>query len=281
MNGAVAVRATVQQRHAGTVVVSGMTLQAQHGLAHLEHVPMHRPVRGVALQAAFCHGGVLVGERPLKFRVALETELIEVVSAQIVGRGPAMRVMAVRAAHLGFANRVMIGEIAFCGLFAVTADAGLISLTAGVQLRFLDVHAVAVDAPDVMHLVRTGRPVLQRGRAGMTTQADSVCRFGGLRAELDDLGVTVFALEVQAGRTVTLFARHGFLKMDCPPVGLVLLRMAAQALLRADPFCALDLQVLRKILLSGRMITRRLVVLLGKKTRRTNCAKPGQEEADA
>lgn len=130
-----------------------MALQAQHGLAHLEQVPMHGPVRGVTLQAAFRYRNVLVGERTLKLRVATKTKLVEIVGAQVVGGGSAVRIVTVRAAHLGLADRMMIGEIAFRRLLAMAADARLALLPPGVQLRLAHVRTMAVGAPDIAHLV--------------------------------------------------------------------------------------------------------------------------------
>ena len=141
-------------------MVSGMTLQTQHGLTDLEQIAVHRSMGGMALQATLADGNVLIGKRALQLGMALKAKLVEIVGAQVVGSSAAVRIMAIRAAHLRFANRVVIGKVPFRRLLSVAADARLVLLAARVELRLLRMNAMAIDAANVMPLMRAGEPVL-------------------------------------------------------------------------------------------------------------------------
>lgn len=121
MNCVMAIGTAVHQRQTRAVVVRRMTLQAERRLAHSQHVLVRRTVCGVALEAALVYGSVLESEWPLIFGVAAETEFIGVGQFQIVSRTAAMRIVAIYAAHLGFANRMVIRKIRFGILLLMAA----------------------------------------------------------------------------------------------------------------------------------------------------------------
>ena len=116
-----AIRAPVDQRQTRAVVVRRMTLEAERRLAHAQHVLVRRTVRGVALETALVYRSMLESEWPLVFGVAAETEFIGVGQFQIVPRTAAVRIVTIHAAHLGFADRMVIRKIPFGILLLMAA----------------------------------------------------------------------------------------------------------------------------------------------------------------
>ena len=136
--------------------------------------------------------------------------------------------MAIHAAHLGFANRVVVGQIGFGILLLVTPHAVVIhlperldcswnsgslalELAAGVAVC-CGVNGVTVNALDVLRLVCAREPVTDVIGLGMATQAHTVRLLGGTVAEADDL---VFRLRgvpagrhVETARAMALLAAH-------------------------------------------------------------------------
>jgi len=175
MNCVMAIGTTVYQRQTRSVVVRGMTLQAERRLAHGEQVLVRRAVGGVALETALVDRSVLEGERPLIFGVAAETKFVGVGQFQIVARAAAMGIVAIDAGHLAFADRVVVRKVGLGILLLVTPQAVLIllaaridhsrdarSLTLEFQTRLaadLTVNCVAVAALDVLCRVCPGKPV--------------------------------------------------------------------------------------------------------------------------
>lgn len=131
-----------------TVVVSGMALEAEKGLAHLEEMGVHGSVRRMAFQAVLGHRGVLVREGSLVLCMTLEAELIPV-RPEVVSGPPAVRIVAVRATHLGFTDGVAKGEIHFGGLCRVASGARLGLCLALIECDLQFVDAMAVDAANV------------------------------------------------------------------------------------------------------------------------------------
>lgn len=212
MDGTVAVCAAVQQRHGGPVVVSGMALQTQRGLANQQQVSLHGTVGRVAFGATFHYGSVLVGKWPLELRVTLKAEIIEIGGAEIIGRSATVWIVAVRATHLRFADRMMIREPALRLLLAVASYARVNSLAPAGYLRLSAVHLVTIDAANIVGLVCTGRPVLQLLMPGVAPEADAVCLFGFHLTELDDVSVGV-AGDVLTPRAVAVFALQPLLRV--------------------------------------------------------------------
>src|ERR1017187_4822077 len=84
----------------------------------------------VAQHAILVYRGMLVHERAAVLCVAAKTELSNVRGLQIFPRSSSVRVVAIDAGHLPFANRMMIGQVALCSLRLVTLQAGFIGLSA-------------------------------------------------------------------------------------------------------------------------------------------------------
>jgi hypothetical protein len=249
MDGTVTVCATVQQRHSGPVVVSGMTLQAERGLTDQQQASLHGSVRGVALCAALNDRSVLVGEGSLEFGVALEAQLVKIGVAQIVGSRAAVRIVAIRATHLGFADGMVIRQAAFCLLLVVASDAGINSLAPGSQLGLGGVHLVAINAAHIVRLMCARRPVLQLFMSGVAPKADSVRLFGFQLTEFDDASVRV-AGDVLAPRAVAVFTLQTLLGMVATAESLGRSFMACAALIRAQPLRTGNLHVFRELLLA-------------------------------
>jgi hypothetical protein len=79
---------------------------------------------GMAKRAIFGDRGMLIGKWPTILCMAGQAELIRARRAQIISRGSAMRVVAIVAAHLAFAQRVVIrhAELSRLGLMAFQAS---------------------------------------------------------------------------------------------------------------------------------------------------------------
>src|SRR6266700_6301352 len=107
-----------------------MTLQAECGLAYCQQVLVRRAVCLVTLHTVLIHRWMLVGEWPLKLRMAAETEVVGIGQLQIVARAAAVGIVAIHAPHLGLANRVVVREGRFGILLLVASQAVLIHLPA-------------------------------------------------------------------------------------------------------------------------------------------------------
>ena len=123
-----------------------MALLAQEGRARFEQRRNIGAVRGVAVGAVLGHRLVLEQEGAAFFRMALVAGLGHGVFLEQLGATGAVRVVAVRAAHFAFCNRVVRGFFAISALVFV---AGIADLGLGfpvLQLVFGAVHDVAVIA---------------------------------------------------------------------------------------------------------------------------------------
>src|ERR1022692_1980033 len=173
---------------------------------------------------------MLVHERAAVLCVAAKTELSNVRGLQILPCSSSVRVVAIDASHLPFANRMMIGQVALCSLRLVTFQAGFIGLSArperyaafrserlhhrgtptsrcidgvvsvGCCLEILAVDLVAIRAANVVHRVGAARPVPHLGVLGMATEADAIRVPRGSLVEADDLGFVAAAFNVQTAR---------------------------------------------------------------------------------
>src|ERR1019366_2455874 len=176
---------------------------AKRGLAHRQHVLVRRSVRRVALHAIFRDRRVLERERPLILGMAAETKFVGIGHLEIVARAAAVGIVTIHAAHLAFANGVMVGQITFGILLLVAAEAVLISLASrfnrsrsavGLALELaaglamsLAMDRVAVGALDVLRLMRTREPVPHVIRLGVATQARAVGFLRRTILKADDL----------------------------------------------------------------------------------------------
>jgi len=193
-------------------------------------------VHGVAQHAILVYRGMLVHERAAVLCVAAKTELSNVRGLQIFARSSSVRVVAIDAGHLPFANRVMIGQVALCSLGLVALQAGFIRLSArperyaafrserlhhrgtptsrgiegvvsfGCCLETLAVDLVAIRAADVVHRMGAARPVPHLGILGMATEADAVRVPRRSLVEADDLAFVAAAFNVQTAVSVAVFA---------------------------------------------------------------------------
>jgi hypothetical protein len=118
---------------------------------------------GVTLEAALVDRRVLECEWPLIFGMAAETKLARIGQLQIVSRAAAVRIMTIHAAHLGFANRVVVRKIGLGILLGVAPQAVVVLLAARLDRSLLAVdlvmNGVAVAAFDVLCLVCARKPV--------------------------------------------------------------------------------------------------------------------------
>src|ERR1022692_4910337 len=87
-------------------------------------------MHNVAQHAILIYRGMLVHVRAAVLCVAAKTELSNVRGLQIFPRSSSVRVVAIDASHLSFANRMMIGQVALCSLRLVALQAGFIGLSA-------------------------------------------------------------------------------------------------------------------------------------------------------
>jgi hypothetical protein len=131
--------------------VPGMAAQAEEPDRLPEQVVGHRAVRLMANTTVLRDGRMRVGKRPLLLHVALVAELVDVQTLGLqVGVLLPVRVVAVRADHLAFLDRVMRRQ----GVHGVDLRMALVA-----GFRFLDRHlqtllvrhAVVADAHKLLH----------------------------------------------------------------------------------------------------------------------------------
>lgn len=190
MNCVMTIGTAVDQGQTRAVVVRRVALQAQRRLAHREQVLVRRTMRGMTLEATLVDRRVLEREGTLILGMAAETEFVGVGHLQIVARAAAMRIMTVHAAHLGFANRVVVGKIGFGILRLVAPQAVLILSPARLDrpllAMLLAMNGVAIAALDVLCLVGSRKPVANMIGFRVATQTDTVRLLGGAVTEADD-----------------------------------------------------------------------------------------------
>src|SRR5450755_2562393 len=175
-----------------------------------------------------------------------------------------MRIVTIRAAHLAFANRVVIGKIGFGILLLVTPEAVLIYLPSRVDRSrkaavfateltpTLAMNGVAVAALDVLRLVRARKPVANMVGFRVAAQANTIRLLGGTVPEADDLvfrlGSVPARRDVQTARPVALFAGNFLHRVRAPAVALGEVGMASIALLRPCRLCSWDVHELAEVL---------------------------------
>lgn len=190
---------------------------------------------------------MLVGERSAILRVATQTELIHVCGLEISSRRAAMGIVAVRAFHLSFAQRMVVGHAHLSALGLVAPEAGIIRLPerlhdglcfwdhifhvgelrlghdiqTGARIRIafgaVSVGLMAVGTTQLIGGVRPHRPVADLCIMGVATQTHAVGVMRRALLERDDLRNISAALDVQAARTVTLLALDTLLGMKGMP----------------------------------------------------------------
>src|SRR3989338_4263464 len=99
--------------------------QAQVVVPHQQHGRMDRAVNLMAAAAPFPEGLMLEDERPALVLMALKAGLVDGLNT---GRGPrphvrGVRIVAVRAAHLAFHDRVVVGQTELGPLVEMAAKA--------------------------------------------------------------------------------------------------------------------------------------------------------------
>ena len=199
---------------------------------------------------------MLKREWPLKLGVALKAQFVDTGRVEIVSRTAAMWIMAIDATHLGFADRVMVGQVGLGFLLPVALQALVVLVATGLDrpglasnlaaagskghslaMRPALVNGMAVDAANVVRGMSAGEPIPDVIGLGVAPQADAIGFFGLDLAELDDLLVGV-AGEMQAAGPVTVFAFHGLLRVITVSEGLALFLVAGAALVGTEPLGA-------------------------------------------
>lgn len=242
MDRPMTVGASVRYREAGAVVMAGMALQAKRGLADAEQICVRRTVRRVAGHAVFGDRRMLVGKRSAILCVAAEAELICVRGAKIVSAGSSMRIMAVGALHLSFAQRVMVWHAHLRPLALVASQAGVIGLPVGLDNRlgfrhngldridarwsqYVDIGSgfqifcirimrlMAINATHVVRGVFARHPVPDTRLFRVAAQANSIALVGRAVGEGNDLCDIPPAVNVQAPGAMTFLALHSLLRV--------------------------------------------------------------------
>jgi hypothetical protein len=175
--------------------------------------------------------------------MAAKAKLIRACRPQVVAPHPAVRIVAVGAAHFALTQRVMIRQAHFPALGLMALQAGIISLPLrlnkrlgfrdeifysrnvarthqiethvrrGVLLISIIVSLMTVYAANLVRGMRPGHPVADSFVASMATQASAVSVCRGTLTESDDFADISSAIYVQAAGTVTLLAFHALLRM--------------------------------------------------------------------
>jgi hypothetical protein len=120
-----------------------------------------RPVRVVAIEAAFDDRGVFPEKRSALFRVALITELIDTIGAQKRVRGRTVWRMTITAGDLAFEQRHVGALAKLCALLGVTGEAGLRDtlLREKTARRLFGHRIVAIATSEPLSLVGRSTPV--------------------------------------------------------------------------------------------------------------------------
>lgn len=150
-----------------------------------------------------------------------------------------MGIMTIRAAHLSFPERVVVGHAELTLLGLVTLQTGFVALrgcpqhhigfrrhgsgrkgaasrsveiqalTAGLQR--LGVDLVTIDAADVVRRMRSARPVANPGVPRVAAQAHPIRLLHGAVGKADDLGDIAATVDVEAAVAVAVLALHSLL----------------------------------------------------------------------
>src|ERR1035438_8140551 len=200
--------------------------------------------------------------------------MIDVCGLQIFARSASVRIVAIDAGHLPFANRMMVGKAALCPLRLVALQTGFIRLSArperyaafrserlhhrgtptsrcidgvvsvGCCLEILAVDLVAIRAANVVHRVGAARPVPHLGVLGMATEADAIRVPRGSLVEADDLGFVAAAFNVQTAVSVAVFAFDSLLGVKAVTISHGVLGVTGGAHFGARAGRACDFNVL-------------------------------------
>lgn len=203
MNRSMTISTAIRQRPARAVVMAGMALQAKRRFTHGQQICVRRAMGVVARHAVFCYRWMLICKWAAILGMAAQTELVDVRRLQVIAGWSAMSIMAIHAAHLAFAKRVVVWHAHLRGLGRVTFKAGIICLRHGPDYRvglrryrtrsegstrgrievdpiFLRVllrigmNLVTVNTANMVRRVRSARPVLNLLVARMAAQANAV-----------------------------------------------------------------------------------------------------------
>jgi hypothetical protein len=217
---------------------------------------------------------MLVHVRAAVLCVAAKTELVNVRGLQILAPSPSVRIVAIDAGHLPFANRMMVGQVALCSLRLVALQARFIRCSArperyaafrgerlhyrgtptsrriegivsvGFRLEILAVNLVAIRAADVVHRVGAAGPVTHLGVLGMATEADAVRVSRRSLVEADDLAFVAAAFNVQTAVSVAVFAFDSLLGVKAVTISHGVLRVTGGAHFGARASRACDFNIL-------------------------------------
>jgi hypothetical protein len=207
--------------------------------------------------------------------MATQAELVGIGSAQVVARRTSVRIVAIHAAHLAFAQRVMVRHTELRLLGLVALETGLIghrarlnhgiglrrdrcrierSARGGVEpgtgialgLRTAGVNLVAIDAANLIGRVNPVGPVLGALVLGMAAQTNTV---GGRSRALpgrNDFGGVTAAIDMKTAIAMALFALDALLRVIRVLEVFSDIRMASGAGVGSDRLGPRNSQVLCK-----------------------------------
>lgn len=229
----------------------------------------------VATEATLRHGRMLIGKWSAVLCVAAQAELVHVCGSQIMARCSTVRVVAIGAAHLAFAQRVMIGHAHLRPLRLVTAQAGFIrhrpGLNGGICFRRDEIYVsdalqrrvegggtlirslyrggvnlVAIDAANHVCRMHPAHPVPCALVPGMAAQADAIGLGCGSMLEGNNLRDIASALHVETARSMALLTLNSLLRVKGMLEILAHIRVARRAGLCSDRGSSLNLRMLFK-----------------------------------
>lgn len=133
MDGAVAIGAAVRQRQTCSVMVSSMALQTEGRFVEDQQSGVGRAVDDVTEQAVFGDGRVLIGIRSAILGMAIQTQGIDVGASdfEIAAIGTTVGIVTVDAAHLSFAEGMVVRHAHLGDLGRVAFEAGFVGLPHG------------------------------------------------------------------------------------------------------------------------------------------------------
>ena len=158
--------------------VWGVTGLAQERWPALQHASRRRAVGVMADGAILVHRLVAVHEGSALFHVAGVAGFRDAIALHQAGACGAVYVMAIRACHLAFGNRVVRGLGALCALLFVAGKTGFTLAAFVTNSIFGNMHLVASGASDITCLVGTAFPVRALGVLGMAVLAGAVAGIG-------------------------------------------------------------------------------------------------------
>lgn len=212
---------------------------------------------------------MLIGKGPAILGMTLQAKLIDVRRPQIVSGRAAMRIVTIRAAHLSFAQRVMVRQAHFTALRLVTFQASIVGLPPWLyecfrfRYKVLDVgdpsgsrhvdesvrsdsvlgvgvRLMTIDAANPVGGMGASHPVAEFLITCVAAKANAISLHSRTLAERNDLSNVSAAIHVQAARAVTLLALYALLRVKGMPEILSDVRVAGGAGFGANRFRSWD-----------------------------------------